>query len=327
MIWWTWRQFRTQAVVAAVLLAVLATALVAFGLHLRQEYRAAVADCSGPAGCVAQLAQFRDSYRNPLYLLDALVILAPALVGMFWGAPLVARELETGTHRLVWNQSITRQRWLTVKLVLAGLAAMTVVGLASVLLTWAASPYDTVAGDRFGALLFGARNIAPVGYALFTMVLGTVLGLLVRRTVPAMALTFVVVVAVQVLVPTAIRPHLVPPVVAAFPVTAETVRNLTFLGSEADIGGLRVPDAWVVSHSKLLGADGRQVDQARYDRCLGGGFDGVADCLGALDLHVEVTYQPGHRYWTFQWRESGLYLAAALLLAVLGRWVVRRRIG
>ncbi|MEE6261766.1 transmembrane transport protein [Plantactinospora sonchi] len=327
MIWWTWRQFRTQAVVAAVVLAALATCLVVFGLHLRQEYDAAVAHCSGPTGCVAQLAQFRDSYRNPLYLLDALVVVAPALVGMFWGAPLVARELETGTHRLVWNQSVTRRRWLAVKLLLAGLAGMTVVGLSSIVLTWAASPYDAVAGDRFSALLFGARNLAPFGYALFTMVLGAVLGLLVRRTVPAMALTFVAVVTVQVLVPTVVRPHLVPPVVAAYPVTAETVRNLTFLGSEADIGGLRIPDAWVVSHSKLLGADGRQVDQGRYDRCLGGGFDGVADCLGGLDLHVEVTYQPGQRYWTFQWRESGLYLAASLLLAALGLWLVRRRVG
>jgi ABC-type transport system involved in multi-copper enzyme maturation permease subunit len=34
----------------------------------------------------------------------------PALLGMFWGAPLIARELESGTYRLAWTQSVTRRR-------------------------------------------------------------------------------------------------------------------------------------------------------------------------------------------------------------------------
>ena len=60
-----------------------------------------------------------------LYFLSVLVILiAPAIIGIFWGAPLIARELDAGTFRLTWNQSITRTRWLTVKLTLIGLAAI-----------------------------------------------------------------------------------------------------------------------------------------------------------------------------------------------------------
>lgn len=40
-----------------------------------------------------------------------LVVLAvPAVIGMFWGAPLISRELETGTHYLAWNQGVTRTR-------------------------------------------------------------------------------------------------------------------------------------------------------------------------------------------------------------------------
>ena len=46
------------------------------------------------------------------------VLIAPAIVGIFWGAPLIARELETGTHRLVWNQTVTRTGWLATKLAL-----------------------------------------------------------------------------------------------------------------------------------------------------------------------------------------------------------------
>jgi len=45
----------------------------------------------------------------------AQALATPALLGIFWGAPLIARELETGTCRLAWNQSVTRTRWLTVK--------------------------------------------------------------------------------------------------------------------------------------------------------------------------------------------------------------------
>jgi len=36
-----------------------------------------------------------------------LLLAAPALIGMFWGAPLIAREFETGTFRLAWTQDVT----------------------------------------------------------------------------------------------------------------------------------------------------------------------------------------------------------------------------
>ena len=82
-----------------------------------------------------------------LYSLSVLVILiAPAIIGIFWGAPLIARELETGTCRLAWNQSITRTRWLTVKLVLIGVAAMAVTEAFSLLQTWWTAPIGKAVG-------------------------------------------------------------------------------------------------------------------------------------------------------------------------------------
>ena len=62
-------------------------------------------------------------------LLGPLMLAVPALLGIFWGAPLVARELETGTYRLAWTQSVTRTRWLAVKVALVGLASVAVAGL------------------------------------------------------------------------------------------------------------------------------------------------------------------------------------------------------
>ena len=322
MIWLSWRQFRTQALIGVAALAVLAIYLVILGFQIRHTYHADLAQCHGACG----LADFTHEYQVRVYLLDGLLILVPVLVGAFWGAPLVARELEAGTHRLVWNQSVTRTRWLAVKLLVVGLAGMAVTGLASLLLTWAASPYDRVAGERFTALAFGSRNIAPVGYVAFAFLLGTVLGLALRRTVAAMALTIAVVAVVQVLMPTVVRPHLSTPVTADVPVTVRMVRNLTFLGNHGNVGGVSVPDAWVVSTSDLLAAGGRRVDLADYNRCVSGSLDHVGRCLAALHLHVRVAYQPADRYWSFQWRESAIYAALAALLAGLGLWRIRRRL-
>jgi hypothetical protein len=150
-----------------------------------------------------------------------------------------------------------------------------------------------------------------------------VTGIVVRRTVPAMALTFVVFAAVQILVPNVLRPHLLPPVAATERMTAEAVRNLSFLGADATISGLRKPGAWVTSTSGLLAADGRPVERAAYEKCTSGSFDAAPDCLARLDLHVRITYQPDNRYWPFQWLESLLFLIVGVLLAGVGLWRIR----
>ncbi|GAA3953261.1 ABC transporter permease [Actinomadura viridis] len=336
MIWLTWRQFRVQAIVTGAALLVLAIYLVLLGLDVRDSYDDALARCGGGTGgggtggggtgggCAA-LTEFQDEFRLRLRLLGALLLVAPGLLGMFWGAPLVAREYEAGTHRLVWSQSVTRRRWLAVKLLVVGLAAMAATGLAGLLLTWAAAPFDLVAGDRFDATQFGARHVAPIAYTAFAFTLGAALGLLLRRTVPAMALTLLVFTVVQVAGPNLVRPHLVAPVETTRPMTTEAIKSLRLLGRDATIGGLRIPDAWVVSTSRLLTRDGRPLDTPRYEKCLTGAMGDAAVCLDALDLHVEVAYQPGDRYRTFQWLESAIFLALSALLAGAALWRLRRR--
>ena len=110
---------------------------------------------------------------------------------MFWGAPLVARELESGTYRLAWTQSVTRRRWLTIKVALVGVAALAVAGLASWLVSWWFAPLDAINMNRFDPSVFGARGIVAIGYAGFAFALGVAAGALTRRTLPAMAATLV----------------------------------------------------------------------------------------------------------------------------------------
>ncbi|MFI7072921.1 transmembrane transport protein [Micromonospora sediminicola] len=323
MIRFTLRQFRLPALAGLLLLALAGAGLLRLGADVR---------------AVPDPARLPDRYAQTMLFLAGGFALVPALLGAFWGAPLVARELETGTHRLVWNQSVPRTRWLTVKLAVTGLAAALVAGVLGAALTWAAAPVDRVAGDRFSTVLFGARGLAPVGYAVFALVLGAVTGLLLRRTLPAMAVVFVVVIAVQLAVPNLLRPHYLPPERVTVPMTADAVNRARNLGSITGgpvVGGLDVPGAWVTDISPLRTADGRQLSDAAFGACFRdpprtgatGTFGDTAVCLDALDLHVDLAYQPNRRFWPFQWIELALHLGAAGLLAALGRWHLRRRAG
>ena len=111
MIRFGWLQFRAQAVVALGVLAVAAVALVITGAHLNYLYDASgLAACQPHGGCATATsallgrlhgyAAFGVIYWGGILLVYAV----PAIIGMFWGAPLITRELEAGTLRLAWTQ-------------------------------------------------------------------------------------------------------------------------------------------------------------------------------------------------------------------------------
>ncbi|NUR84734.1 MAG: ABC transporter permease subunit, partial [Nonomuraea sp.] len=233
MIWLTWRQFRTQAAVAVGALAALAIYLVVLGNQMRHAYSTDIVGCL-PEMCTSARRDFEDAYGVPVALAGAVLLGVPALIGVFWGVPLITRELEEKTDRLVWNQSITRVHWLAVKLAVLGLTAMAVTGLYSLLLTWSASRYDQLVGGRFGAMAFASRNLAPIGYAVFAFLLGTVIGLLVRRTLPAMAVTLAVFAVLQVVMPIAVRQHLMTPVTTTVKLDLAAMSRSDFMGIGPD---------------------------------------------------------------------------------------------
>jgi ABC-type transport system involved in multi-copper enzyme maturation permease subunit len=330
MIWLTWRQFRTQAVVALAVLAALAVYLVVLGYRMRHAYTADIVGCR-PADCSAARRDFQNTYDTPVALIGALLLGVPALIGVFWGAPLITREFEEKTDRLVWNQSVTRTRWLAVKLTLVTLVSIAVIGLYSLLLTWSASRYDRVIGDRFGALTFAARNITPIGYAAFAFLLGTVIGLLVRRTLPAMALTLALFAVTQVLMPIAVRQHLMTPVTSTVKLDAEAITRADFVGfneSGAEIGGYTMPGAWsLTSSSKVLNADGTPYTTKQADQCRQGDPQAGVACIARQNLHFSYTYQPADRYWLFQWIELSAFLGLTLVLTGFGVWRIRNHTG
>jgi MFS family permease len=327
MIRFTCLQYRTQAAVALGALAILAIALTVTGIGVAHAYDATVAACRQRGDCAAALAAFPDTV-DPEWqwaLLRAVVIAVPGLIGMFWGAPLAAREFETGTFRLAWTQGITRTRWLAVKLAVVGAASMAAAGLLSLMATWWSSPIDTATMNRLSSYSFAGGGIAPVGYAAFAFTLGVTAGLLIRRTVPAMAVTLVIFAAVQLAFPGWVRPHLIPPVQASAALSTASIQQ-TGSGSSSGPGSpLFVqaqpdapPGAWVLSNQILTPA-GRPASTKPASAC-GSQSSTRDECTGyitSLHLRQTTTYQPASRYWPLQWIETAIYLALALLLAGL----------
>jgi ABC-type transport system involved in multi-copper enzyme maturation permease subunit len=340
MIWLTWRQFRAAAAMLFAALAALAAVLALTGPGLAVDYATGIAACtSQPGGCSDFVPQFFDHHQGSFLAVSAVVLVLPALIGLFWGAPLLARELEAGTHRLVWNQSITRTRWLAVKLALTGLAAMTAAGLGSLVVSWWASPIDKAAHTfnfpTMSPLLFDTRGIVPIAYAAFAFALGVTVGMLVRRTLAAMAITLAVFVAVQVAMPLLVRPHLLPPTRSTIQITESNVQDFNF-GADGIRVSAKAADtgAWVLS-SHTVDASGHAVDTIPVSTssgpCAGSGppEQTLSACLAEitrLGYRQQVTYQPSSRFWPFQWSETGIYTAVTLGLAGFCLWWIRRRL-
>jgi len=342
MIWLTWRQFRAQAITALVVLAAAAVYFVVSGLGMHHSYAADLTSCTAQRDCANALSRLLGDYLAALNLTETLLAAVPALIGIFWGAPLIGRELETGTHQVAWNQSVTRTRWLAVKLAGVGLAAIATAGVLSYLMTWWAGPLDQINGSRFGAMTFSTRDIVPLAYAAFAFALGTTAGLLLRRTVPAMAVTLAVFIGVQILVPTTIRPNLLPSTTVTYALDQSTLSQTNGIQSQSGSGdftmsGLTVPrGAWVLSTSPVESSSGRAVSLDSVQSCLptpgtGGTVNGVQPfarfgaCVASDDLHESVTYQPASNYWPLQWFEAGIFLALAAFLSGACFWWIRRR--
>ena len=341
MLWLTIRQFRVQALVAAVGLAVLAIFVAIVGAHVLHDW-SSLSRCA--SGCPVATEAFESKYQEVDQWLTVVVLVVPALIGIFWGAPLIGRELEDGTFRLVWTQSVSRGRWVLCKLLLLGLGAVAVAGLCSLLVTWWASPLDRLDSGPFSA--FDSRGIVPVAYAVLAFTLGAASGAVIRRAIPAMAATLVGFVGIRVFLAELVRPHLMAPLVNRNPLQFLEARR-------AMIGQHLPPGSWIVSE-KIVNKAGHQVDPASLGLVAGGSVStgpagvsiaGVGSCpnlkpsgnptaanhlvqrcVNQLHLTNVISYQPASRYWPFQIYESLLCLAIALLLAGISVWWVRRRI-
>ena len=347
MIRFAWLQSRTQAVVAAGGLLIVAVVLALTGPHLHHLYDVNVATCGSQSSCDLAKDAFLRNDKALYSWLGGLLLVVPAIIGVFWGPPLVARELEAGTFRLAWTQGITRTRWFVAKVAVVGLTAMAVSGLLSLMVTRWASPIDTVRADRFTPPLFDERGVVLIGYTVFAFAVGVTAGVVIRRTLPAMATTLVVFVAAKLAAIEWIRPHF--RAAASHSLALDATRTgfgrrnsgpLTLLPEPP-----RIPDAWMHSvhivdrSGHVMAPDGLEKVCPNLGQLIdppGGGPTRVPDnvkdtiqgCVAqvAKTYHVVVRFHPAKDYWVFQWCELALFLAVALALGGFSLWWVRRRL-
>jgi len=340
VIWLSWRQFRLNAMTALVAVAAVAVVLAITGPRL--------ADLAA-AGAAQVFDRLTPADITLFWAGLILVAVVPAVIGAFWGAPLVARELEAGTHRLAWTQSVTRTRWLVTKLAVTCAAAVVAVGATTLAVSWWSAPLDGVVSATRGSLpghltpvSFAMRGVVPVAYAVFAVVLGVTLGAVLRRPIPAMALTLALYVAVQVVVPLWVRPHLVTPTTATVVIGTDTLDGISLDGS-GKVGSITVHTAhrgdWILSNETLDAKGAVATLPVWLTDCAGGppttAVDGavqaepVDPCLERLTAEgytQRVVYQPAESFWTLQWAETALYLAASALLAGFCVWWTRHRL-
>jgi len=321
--WLVWRLHRTQLYIAAALLAALTILLLVTGLQMASQYHSALAACGASHSC-ATLASTLFLGSHAVGFLVIMTLGVPALFGLFWGAPLVASELETGTSQFAWMQSVTRKRWLAVTAGEMLLAAATWGGAVSALVTWWSGPDNALQLDQFKPGRFDIMGIVPVGYALFAMALGLCAGALLRRSVPALAVTLAGFIVVRAVVTIWLRPHYL----SAITVTYKLFSPFTPTGSYWQLAqGIRNPAGQLVPAANGLAIDGIPVGS--LPAACAAAADGVrptASCRQALGaFHGFITYQPANRYWAFQGIEFGIFAAlAALLIAVTAVVVLRR---
>ena len=312
MAWVTWRQHRHQLLIGLALIVALALAALVTGLPMRTAYeREALSSCLPPAarsGCDIIVRHFQSEFGGRVDVAGYLILL-PALVGMFIGAPLLARELEHGTHRFAWTQSLTRRRWLLSKTLLLALAVTLGAVALSAIVMWWRHPFDGLEG-RMSPGGFEIQGVVVPAYALFALSLGVLAGAALRRSLAAMSLTLVVFVAVRLAVAELLRPRYQSP-------EHETMAGL--------VPGAHARD-WVLSNS-LVDAVGRHITSAREDLAILHAQQARIDpqeYLLSLGWRRALSFQPADRFWTFQLIEAGIFVALAAALLAATVWFVRR---
>lgn len=294
MSWVTWRQHRLEGAWTLAIGALLAAAIafVAYELHVASCGAIANDYCFSDdiGGKIAQgLARF-NLYQYGLVVL-------PALTGAFIGCPLVAREIENGTHRLAWTQGVTRLRWLVVKMTLVFVPVLVIPAVVGIL--------EAVLINQMGSrpnhwAVFDQHAPMTVASTLFALALGVAVGAVIGRSIPAMAVTLVLFVIVRIGLAELGRPNYVAPV-------AFTTHDLNTFSSPP----VGFPDAWWVDQASQYDAGGH---------LLSSGFKYSTQAAYAVQH-----YQPGDRFWQFQTIESAiLTVLAAAFIGFAIYWVTRR---
>jgi ABC-type transport system involved in multi-copper enzyme maturation permease subunit len=297
MIWVSWRQSRSQAITGLGLLCALAVYALVLGLQMRSSFTqnnlAACLVHSLGASCPNSVATFDNSFGSLVNIgFWGVLLLLPGLIGAAVGAPLLGREMELGTWRLAWSQSVPRARWLVIKLAVAGGGLIVLGALMTLIITWYRAPMDRLTG-HFVHNAYDYEGLVFTAYILLAFGIAVLAGQLLRRSIPALLAALVPWLAVRIVVEFVLRPHFMTPLTW----TRGIVQNCAHHVCGGN-GIVSVPPSTGRIGNLLVSAQG------------GPG---------------PVLYQPASRFWAFQSIEAGIYVALTLIVLGATVWLVHRR--
>jgi hypothetical protein len=327
MAWVTWRQHRFALGGVAVFLGALAVCLWLAGLQVRHAHAAAIAACQSASSLACPPAIVAFNGTNAFLANGFILQVVPVLIGAFAGAPVLARELETGTFRYAWTQGFGRWRWTLAKLVPLAIVLAAAAGALSVLFSWYYQPYFAV-GNQALALtepspffpgLFDLRGVSFAAWTLVAFSIGALAGMLIRRVVPAIVATLAAYTGLA-FAGGLLRQHYLTPLVTSnlnIPASAAVVSQWWTRDGRFAFAGW--PSMRLLNQFCPAGPSG-PVGPFGKPKAVA-----IAECLTPHGYTQWTSYQPASRFWPFQWIESGWLLALSVLLIAATVWLVRRR--
>ncbi len=319
LVWVTWRQHRVALAGVAALLGGLGLYLLIMGLRIRSGY-ASVTSChpAGSAACELTRSLVTSDYYPTAQTMTGFLQVVPALVGVFVGGPVLARELETGTFRFAWTQGCGRLRWVVVKLALLAVTVTVAAETFSLLFSWYFQPW--FAQDLDGGLapqLFDLRGIDFAAWTLLAFALGVAAGALIRRTVPAMAVALAAWTGLFFGTFMFLRKHYQAPLVAG----SAKANTPSFANNWSWAQWYTGPNGKPVSQQTIRAVMARAPQAVQYSK----NANASTAYLSAHHYTQWWLYQPQTRYWHFQFIEGGWLLALSVILLAGAIWLVRHR--
>jgi hypothetical protein len=300
MIWVSWRQHRSEAFGCLAVLVGLAGYAILVGTSMRTAFGneglpGCLAHSQGTA-CPGAVMAFTNEFGSEVNIAFwSVALIVPGLIGVLVGAPLIARELEYGTWRLAWSQSVPRARWLAVKLAMVT-GGLIVLGAAmTAVITWYRAPMDQLTG-RLQHNIYDFEGLVPTGYILCAFGFAVLAGLVIRRSIPAMIAAFIPWLTIRLVVEFLFRASFLAPLKIACSATPGRCSGHGNGGS----GISAIPPAtghigdWVLNPS--TGPSGNL-----------------------------ISYQPADRFWVFQSIEAGLFVLLAVAALGTAIWLLHRR--
>jgi hypothetical protein len=323
--WVSWRHYRVGLIGALGFLGLLAVYLLVMGLRFHNAYDS-VTSChpvNSPA-CSDVADLFSNQYFITAEVSAALLNAVPVLVGVFAGAPILARELDSGTFRFAWTQGAGRIRWTVARLALPALTVTAAAAAFSQLFNWFYWPFFASGMDsRFAGQFFNLTGVAFPAWTLAAFAIGALAGVLIRRAVAAMAAAMAVWAGLMLVTYAFLRRHYLAPLLNKGAGAPSRGTNPAWVLSQWWTG----PNGKPVPFNTLMGLI-RGAPKGPTKQVGPNSFSTVVDPFRWLAQHgyTEWTsYQPASRYWPFQWIEGCWLLALSLLLIAATIWVVRRR--